>query len=173
MKALTTLLLIVVIAGCRNRSPEAEIPPGPAPFDQRFLLWLVDHHHDGDRMIEPCAQKSDIRQELHDFCVSVDQQHRERVERMKTWLHDWYGKEYPRTDDIPLWLGTLNGQQFEREFLKQYSSHHADAVEPIADCARKAEHPELRDLCQRVAPRQKEQAHQLKQWACTWFKDCD
>ena len=124
-------------------------------------------------MLGPCASKTDIRQELHDFCASIDQQHRDRVERMKGWLKDWYGAEYPRTDDIPLWLGSLQEQQFEREFLKEYTGHHADAIDPMAECAKKATHPELRELCQRVAPPQKAQLQQMKQWACVWFKDCD
>jgi uncharacterized protein (DUF305 family) len=177
VKVARTLLFLcaclATLAGCRNRSPESEIPGGTDPFDKRFLVWLVDHHNDGDRMLGPCASKTDIRQELHDFCASIDQQHRDRVERMKGWLKDWYGAEYPRTDDIPLWLGSLQGQQFEREFLKEYTGHHADAIDPMAECAKKAIHPELREMCQRVAPRQKAQLQQMKQWACAWFKDCD
>jgi hypothetical protein len=97
-----------ILTACRTRNPGVEIPAGPEPFDQRFLIWLIHHHHDDDRMTEPCVKKGDIRKELHDFCVSVDQQHRERVERMKAWLKDWYNQEYPSTDDLPLWLGGLS-----------------------------------------------------------------
>jgi uncharacterized protein (DUF305 family) len=124
-------------------------------------------------MIEPCVKKADIRKELHDFCATVDQQHRERIDRMKAWLKDWYNQEYPGTDNLPLWLGRLNGQEFEREFLKEYMSHHADAIDPLSECTRQATHPELRELCQRVAPRQKAQLQQLKGWRCSWFKECD
>lgn len=170
---LFVFVCLVMLSACRTRTPDAEIPSGPDPFDQRFLAWLVDHHHDDDRMVEPCANKASIRQELHDFCVTVDQQHRERVEQMKAWLKDWYGKEYPRTDDLPLWLGNLEGKEFEREFLKAYIGHHAEAIDPLAECAKKATHPELRELCQGIAPRQKAQVQELKQWRCEWFKACD
>jgi uncharacterized protein (DUF305 family) len=145
--------ILFTLTACRTRTPGAEIPAGPEPFDQRFLTWLIHHHHDDDRMVEPCAKKTDIRKELHDFCTSVDQQHRERVERMKTWLKDWYNQEYPATDDLPLWVGSLKGQDFEREFLKEYTSHHADVVDPLNECARKAIHSELRETCQRIASR--------------------
>ena len=91
---------------------------------------------------------------------------------MRTWLKDWYGQDLPRTDNIPLWLGTLNGQGFEREFFKEYEHHHADAVEPISECAQRATHPELRELCQRIAPGQRKQLDQLRAWRCEWFKDC-
>ena len=143
------------LTACRTRTPGAEIPTGPQPFDQRFLTWLVSHHNDDDRMTGPCVAKGDIRKELHDFCATVDQQHRERVNRMKGWLKEWYNQEFPRTDDIPLWLGSLNGKEFEREFLTEYMANHADAVDPLTECVRKATHPELQDLCQRIAPRQK------------------
>lgn|SRR5262249_46706677 len=93
-----------------------EIPGGSDPFDKRFPMWLVDHHNDNDRIVGPCATKSSIWQELQDFRTTVDQQHRERVERMKSWLQEWYGEEYPRTDNIPLWLGGLEGQPFSRSF---------------------------------------------------------
>lgn len=64
-----------------------------------------------------------------------------------------------RSDDLPLWRGTLNGQEFEQEFLKEFMSHPVNA----GDCATKPIHPELRELCQRVAPRQKLQPQRLKE----------
>lgn len=161
-----------LLVGCSSHRAHSAIPQGPEAFDQRFLVWLVNHHNDDDRMVGPCAKNETIRQELRDFCTSVDQQHRDRVERMRTWLKDWYGQDQPRTDNIPLWLGGLQGQEFEREFFKEYEHQHADAVEPISECARQATHPELRELCQRIAPGQRKQVDQLRAWRCEWFKDC-
>lgn len=164
---------LLLLVGCHGHDVHAAIPGGSEPYDQRFLTWLVNHHNDDDRMVEPCAQNDTIRKELRDFCTSVDQQHRERVERMRTWLKDWYGRELPRTDNIPLWLGGLTGAVFEREFFKEYEHHHADALEPIKECSSKATHAELRDLCQKIAPGQEEQLGQLRKLRCEWFKDCD
>ena len=138
--------------------------------NQRFLVWLVNHHNDDDRMVDPCAKKETIRRELRDFCVTVGQQHRERVEPMRTWLKDWYGQDLPNTDNIPLWLGTLNGQDFEGEFFKEYEHHHADAVEPISECARQATQPDRRELCQRIAPDQRKQLDQLRACAANGSK---
>lgn len=159
-----TVCVALLQGGCSGHKAHAGIPQGPEAYDQRFLVWLVNHHNDDDRMVDPCAKKETIRRELRDFCITVDQQHRERVERMRTWLKDWYGQDLPTTDNIPLWLGTLNGQAFEREFFKEYEHHHADAVEPINECARQATHPELRELCQRIAPGQRKQLDQLRAW---------
>lgn len=164
---------VLLTVGCHGHEIHAGIPSGPEAYDERFLKWLVNHHNDDDRMIGPCAKNQTIRQELRDFCASVDQQHRERVERMRAWLKDWYGEELPRTDNIPLWLGGLKGPEFEREFFKEYEHQHSDAAESIKECSRKATHAELRELCQRIAPRQAEQSQQLKRWRCEWFKDCE
>ena len=161
------------LAACHRWQEHVGIPNGPQAYDERFLKWLVNHHSDDDRMVDPCAKNETIRKELRDFCTAVDQQHRERVERMRTWLKDWYGEDLPRTDNIPLWLGGLKGQEFEREFFKEYEHDHADAAQAIKECSGKATHTELRELCQRIAPGQQKQLKQLRQWRCEWFKDCE
>jgi|GEM_PF-3496870 len=164
--------VVLLLVGCHGHEAHAGIPTGPEAYDERFLKWLVNHHNDDDRMVDPCAKNETIRQELRAFCTTVDQQHRERVERMRTWLKDWYGEELPRTDNIPLWLGGLKGLEFEREFFKEYEHSHADAAESIKECSSKATHAELRELCQRIAPGQQKQVKQLRQWRCQWFTDC-
>ena len=167
--------LTIALAGCQKHSnhPNPDAPSLSKPYDQRFLDWLVNYHHDGDRMITPCAANQTIRTELRAFCSTVDQQHTQQVEQMKTWLHDWYNADLPSTDPYALWLRTLNGTQFEREFLKEYRRHHAEAIEPMIECTKNATHLELRDLCSRTIPRQREDVQQLKKWSCDWFKECD
>ena len=150
---------LLLLAGCHGRKAQAGIPGGSDPYDERFLIWLVSHHNDDDRMVGPCAKNDTIRIELRDFCTNVDKQHRESVDRMREWLKDWYGAELPRTDNIPLWLGTLKGQEFEREFFKEYEHQHADGAESIKECSSKATHAELRELCHRIAPGNKSKAN--------------
>lgn len=87
--------LVLVAAGCGGHHAHANIPSGSEPYDQRFLTWLVNHHNDDDRMVNPCANKQTIRQELREFCVQADQQHRERVESMQAWLKEWNGTNRP------------------------------------------------------------------------------
>jgi len=86
------------------------------------------------------------------------------MERMTTWLIDWYGKGLPGTDNLTLWLAGLKGAQFEREFLKQYSINTSMRLTPIKACSSKAAHVEPRELCQRIAPKQQKQVEQLRQW---------
>lgn len=170
----TALIAIgLVLTACRTRSAQNEVPQVTQDYDRQFLHWLANYHHDGDRMIDPCRINLTIRKELRDFCATVDAQHKERVERMNNWMKQWYNEELSAGEPWPLWLGSLKGAEFEREFLKEYSAHHEEAVKPTTECAQKAVHPELRELCARIAPRQKEDVQQLRKWRCEWFKECD
>jgi uncharacterized protein (DUF305 family) len=166
------LSMFVAMIGCAHSAQHVEIPGTGAAYEKEMLKWLVTFHKDQDRMTQPCAQKDDIRQELRNFCIETDRQHTERMERMRSWLQDWYQTELPRGDPYPLWVGSLKGQEFEREFLKEYLEHHDEGVEQTAKCASKAVHPELRELCARINPAQKKTGEQLKRWRCEWFKDC-
>ena len=116
---LSSLLLFVGMIGCAAHSPaHVDLPSGGA-YDEAFLVWLVHYHEELDRMTGPCARNNTIRQELRNFCTQTDQQHTERIERMRNWLKNWYNDDLPRPDPYPLWLETLKGQDFEREFFKK------------------------------------------------------
>lgn len=171
----TSMLLASVIAGlcgCAHSPHHVNLPGTPSAYDQAFLTWFVRYHEEQDRMTRPCAQNKTIRQELRDFCAQSDQQHTERLERLRNWLTDWYGKEFPRPDPHPLWLAGLKGQEFEREFFREYLGDHDEGIEQTAKCASTATHTELRELCSRINPAQKKTDKQLRAWQCEWFKEC-
>jgi uncharacterized protein (DUF305 family) len=171
-KWLIPLFLMLSMVGCHRRDPHITVG-SIGPYDEQFLVWLVHYHNDGDRMLGPCAQKESVRMELRDFCAALDHQHQERVERVAGWLKTWYDRDLPPADAYPLWLGSLDGPQFEQEFLKEYGRHHSDGITEMTECSERAQHPELKDLCTRVVPRQKEHVAKMKKWQCEWFKDCD
>lgn len=164
-------LLVAALIGCAHSQAHVDLPSG-AGFDEAYLTWLVHYHEEQDRMTIPCAQNDTIRQELRNFCAQTDQQHAERIERMRTWLKNWYNEDLPRPETLPLWLASLKGEEFEREFFKEYLNEHDEGIEQTAKCAAKAVHPELRGLCARINPLQKKTGAQLRQWRCEWFKDC-
>ena len=166
------LIAIALLSGCTHSAQHVDLPGSGAVYEREFLTWFVRYHQDRDRFVQPCAQKSGIREELRNFCAEADRQHTERMERMRTWLSTWYQTELPHPEPYPLWVSGLQGAEFEREFLKEYLEHHAEGVEQTAKCASKAVHPELRDLCARINPVQKKTGEQLKRWRCEWFKDC-
>ena len=167
--------LVFMISGllsCAHSARHVDLPSSGTAYDKAYLTWLVQYHEEQDRMTAPCAQNESIRQQLRTFCTQTDQQHSDRIERMRKWLKDWYNEELPRPDPYPLWLASLKGDEFEREFLKEYLAQHDEGVKQTAKCASKAVHPELRELCARINPLQKKTGTQLKAWRCQWFKDC-
>lgn len=163
---------LTVLVACSHSAQHVNLRASGAVYEKQFLIWFVRYHQDQDRMLQPCAQRADLREQLHEFCVEADRQHTERNERMRMWLSTWYHTDLPRPDPYPLWLATLNGQAFEREFLNEYLEHHDEGVEQTAKCASQAAHQELRDLCARVNPAQKKAGEQLVHWRCEWFKEC-
>lgn len=175
MKNTSMLLLTAVIAGLSGcaRWPHRAAPAGPrSSYDQAFLIWFVHYHEQQDRMTQPCAVNETIRQELRDFCAQSDQQHTERIERLRHWLKDWYGQELPRRDPYPLWLARLQHQQFEQEFFREYFRDNDEGIEKSGQCVSKATHSELRDFCGRVNLAQKKTDQQLNMWRCDWFHQC-
>jgi uncharacterized protein (DUF305 family) len=166
-------MMILGLIGCAHSARHVDLQGAGAAYDREFLTWLVRYHEDEDRMTQPCAQNDTIRQELRNFCVDTDRQHTERIERMRAWLRDRYQADLPRPEPYPLWLASLKGQEFEREFLKEYLEQHDEGIEQTARCASKAVHSELRELCARINPLQRKTAKQLRSWRCEWFKQCD
>lgn len=176
MKSALRLLLVIAtvsLLGCARHPRHVNLPSSGGAYDEEFLRWLVLYHEDQDRMTRPCAENNTIRQELRNFCAQTDRQHNERVERMRSWLKDWYNRELPKPDPYPLWLGSLKGEEFEQEFFKEYLAQHDEGIEQTAKCASEAAHPELRELCARINPLQKKTDAQLRAWRCQWFKECD
>ena len=166
------ILACMVFWSCSRSAGHQHVKAPGIGYDEAFLKWFVKYHSENDRMLGPCEKNETIRAELRNFCAETDKQHEERVERVQSWLKSWYNKELPNTDTLPLWLGTLKGQEFEREFLREYLRNHDEGVEETARCTAQAVHPELRDLCSRINPNQKKTAKQLKHWQCEWFKEC-
>ena len=172
---ISMLLLVIALAGlsgCAHSPRHVNLPSSRNTYDEALLIWLVNYHQEQDRMTGPCAHKDGIRHELRTFCAQSDQQHAERVERLRRWLSDWSGKELPRADPYPLWLASLKGQDFEREFFKEYLEDHDEGIEQTGKCASMATHVELREFCGRINPAQKKTDKQLRAWRCDWFKDC-
>lgn len=137
---------------------------GTPTYDEEFLRRLVVYHVDQDRKFQPCATKQSIRKELRESCSQADQQHEEQIARMRDWLREWYGRDLQRGDKLPVWLGTLEGEQFERELFKGYLERHREVMGQTAKCSANATHTELRELCGRVNPAQKKTSEKLRKW---------
>jgi uncharacterized protein (DUF305 family) len=171
LKTLIICLTVLVSVGCAHRAERRQYP-GVADYDAQFLKGMLDHHMNWDRMIDPCVEKPGLRQELHDLCSEMEKARTAEAGQMISMLKQWYNEDPPSPDLYPLWLGGLNGSEFESNFLKQMSEHHSEGIEMSAKCAADGTHVELKQLCARMQEEQKSEQKRLKQYSCEWFQKC-
>ncbi|HVR98114.1 MAG TPA: DUF305 domain-containing protein [Thermoanaerobaculia bacterium] len=69
-----------------------------------------------------------------------------------------------RNDEVP-----EEARQFETRFLQRMVSHHAMAVQTGRLCDKKAEHEELRQLCQGIVTGQTREIDQMLSWLRDWY----
>ena len=69
-----------------------EVPPGDAPFEQRFLQAMIPHHEGAIAMARDALQNVE-HQELKDLAGAIISAQEAEIAQMRTWLREWYGLE--------------------------------------------------------------------------------
>jgi uncharacterized protein (DUF305 family) len=164
-------LMLVLTAGCRHEAGHASLPDTSDP-DAQFLYGMLDHHMHWDKMIDPCVEKKGIHAELLSLCASMETARTAEVVQMTKMLSGWFRKDPPPVDPFPVWVGTLEGAEFERNFLEVMSKHHSEGVDLSAKCAEQAKHPELKGLCTKMRDEQRVERKRMHELACAWFQAC-
>ena len=62
-----------------------------------------------------------------------------------------------------------SSKQFEIKFLKDMIDHHAMAVHMTQVCSTRAEHEELRQLCEEMKTMQQQEIVQMQSWLQSWY----
>lgn len=62
-----------------------------------------------------------------------------------------------------------SGKQFETRFLKKMIDHHGMAVQMAKACSTRAEHEELRQLCEEMKTMQQQEIVQMQSWLQSWY----
>ena len=91
---------------------------------------------------------------------------------MTKMLSEWYGKNPPPVDPFPDWVGTLEGAEFERNFLDAMSKHHSEGIDLSAKCAEQSKRPELKALCTTIRDEERSERKRMNELACSWFRAC-
>jgi uncharacterized protein (DUF305 family) len=68
-------------------------------------------------------------------------------------------------------LRSLNGAEFERQFLSKMIQHHKDGVEAASMAVQKAQKPEIKQLAQKNVDQQKKEIEQMTGWLQSWYQD--
>jgi uncharacterized protein (DUF305 family) len=139
------------------------------PFDLQFIDQMIPHHEgalmSSEHMISN-SKRPEIRQLYEDIQKSQSQQ----IEQMQEWRKEWYSRrrasirddgqradrqyDGQRDDGRLVDAGMMGGNALDTMFLKMMIPHHQMAVDMSDEALSKAEHPELRDLAQKIRDEQ-------------------
>ncbi|MGE0406769.1 MAG: DUF305 domain-containing protein [Candidatus Korobacteraceae bacterium] len=171
LKSTIARLLIVgimVMTGCTAAREGHR--RGYQRYDQQFLIWATDHLRDDLRIARSCPGKR-IRPELLSFCASLVADQSREHDAMANMLASWYQRT-PHRDPYPLWIERQDGRVFEEKFLEGILRDHRELAKGAAECVRRAEHPELAQLCTEITKHREAEAHAMEEWNCRWFNKC-
>jgi uncharacterized protein (DUF305 family) len=126
---------------------------GPAPHEHTalhevdFMQHGMDLHLLSQRMAETCTQRAS-NAEVLDLCSTMVTAHQDDRMQLQSWLQSWYGNDHEaRFSDAQRarleHLQTLNGNEFERHFLRDMTALHTVMIKDGAMCEAQFYHPEL------------------------------
>lgn len=173
MFALALLLLSFVgvsVVSANGPAQDSEI----AKFETDFMQMMIDHHNLAREMATICLQKAS-HDELRNMCQSVIDMQGKEIQDMQTWLSSWYQitKEPMLPPEGQQQLDQLNaasnGEEFERMFMPMLIEHHTMALERATPCVDRAEHGDLKNLCENIISSQQKEIEQLQAWLAEWY----
>lgn len=151
-------------------------------FDEAFIAGMLAHHEAALTMGEQ-AQTFTAHEEIRTFARDMMQTQADELVKMQDWQAEWGykatmgghgGHSGAGMDmggdmvEMQNKLQGLEGEEYDKEFLKQMILHHEQAVEMSRYAAANAKHQELKDLASNIIKGQEEEIKQMKQWQQAW-----
>jgi uncharacterized protein (DUF305 family) len=171
---LAALALLAPLAACGGE--EATPADDDRPYtdaDVAFATEMVQHHAQALLMVDLTVQR-DVSPELAALAESIRTSQAAEIETMVDWLEEW-GEEVPETDrdhanahgdgahdDDLAELESLQGTEFEEEWLDLMADHHEDAVDMAEDHVQDGEWPAAVELAEQVAETQQAEVEQME-----------
>ena len=128
-------------------------------FDLQFIDQMIPHH-EGALMSSEHMISNSKHPEMRQLYEDIQNSQSEQIEQMQEWREEWYpGVEQPSgmTGNGMMnssMQGMMGGNALDVMFLKMMIPHHQMAVDMSDEALSKAEHPELRDLAQKIRDEQ-------------------
>jgi uncharacterized protein (DUF305 family) len=138
------------------------------PFDLQFIDQMIPHH-EGALMSSEHMISNSKRPEMRQLYENIQKSQSEQIEQMQEWREEWYGDAGQLSEMMGdgqtgsmmgngmmdgSMQGMMGGNALEAMFLKMMIPHHQMAVDMSDEALSKAEHPELRDLAQKIRDEQ-------------------
>lgn len=150
------------------------------PFDLQFIDQMIMHHEGAIMSSEHMISDSE-RPELRKLAEGIQRSQAEQVEQMQAMRKDWYpdaertfGMMDPSRMDGMMGDGmmdemmggsmreTMGAGATDEMFLEMMIPHHQMAVEMSEKALEEADHPELKDLAQKIEDEQSAEIELMK-----------
>ncbi|MCC7165551.1 MAG: DUF305 domain-containing protein [Anaerolineae bacterium] len=147
--------------------------PETAKFETDFMQMMIDHHHMAIEMATVCLQKA-THDELRTMCQSIIDSQTKEIQDMQSWLSGWYQIDKPPMmmqdgEQMMSHLNAVSGDEFDKMFMEMMSEHHSTAIQEATPCLQRAEHQELKNLCQNIVSSQRQEIDQMQTWLAQWY----
>ena len=161
---------------------QAAPQPSIAKLEIDYMKETIDHHLAGIVMAGLCVERVP-NPLLHEdaalvaLCEESIASQQRQIVLYRQWLLDWYGIEYEgeitqsAEQDIER-LSELFGEEFENEFLTEFSKHHLGIIKASEKVVRRAFHEPLREEALMTIVMQSQGVIRMQNWDCEWFGDC-
>ena len=163
--------LLAVTGTAVAAGPVAADEPAPhrseARFEVKFMTQTIDHHFLAVKMGELCLEKATAPPPFSDgtlraTCVNIVAAQNAQIQKLQTWLADWYGIEKeptlpPGGEQTLRKLQREDGENFDVDVSKRFIEHHRQLIPRAERCTEEAAHQELADLCAMMVQAQLEE----------------
>ena len=150
---------------------------GTAQYEIRFMQDMIDHHAMAVETAQLCVERA-VHEELRELCEQIIAAQSREIGMMQRWLEQWYGISYepqmkPGDQRMIEELASLSGADFEIAFMQMMIEHHEAAIREGETCLDRANHRELRRLCENIIATQSAEIEQMQTWLCEWYRICE
>jgi uncharacterized protein (DUF305 family) len=148
--------------GVRSGSFDAD-----KPYDLRFIDEMIVHHRMAIMSSEHMISDSE-RPEMRQLAENIQESQSGQIDQMQEWRDDWYpdaGRTYGtpggmmgETMGHGMMGGAMHGaagtDATDAAFLRMMIPHHQQAIDMSEEALDEAEHPELKELAQKIIDEQ-------------------
>ena len=152
-----------------------------APYDLQFLDTMIAHHQGAVEMAKDAETKAG-HAELKTLAKNIIAAQEKEIGEMKAWREKWFAGAAPAMNmemagmndsmkDMDMTkLGSLAGNAFDLEFIKQMIPHHEGAVMMAKEAVQKSNQPEIKKMTEAIIKAQHAEIKQMRDWQSAWQK---
>lgn len=150
-----------------------------APYDLQFIDSLTKHHQMAIDMATMGAPKFE-HQQLKDAAKKMIADQSKEIEQLRAWRDQWYPGAAPAENMQMPGMSSMNmdmshmqsmsGHALDLMFIDMMIPHHEGGLAMGKDALAKAEHPEIKDLAQKMTEMQAKEIDQMRAWKQAWTK---